>query len=186
MSGNRYALAGWLAITAAVILVPEIGLSLLLDKISATYPGVKVLLAWLNIIGLAISVYILYMFRDLLNERYNFHGTDTLIMILIWTNVTFAFVGLLGLISELTTVMSVVVMVLFVPFGIVNIIFALSLLKLKDDLFGLLKPFAYTTMAAGICGASIILAPLGLLAAITSLFIQGMIFLRAKEEVQFV
>jgi hypothetical protein len=186
MNVKGYALAGWLAITGAVILVPEIGLSLLLDKISGTYPGAKAIITWLNIVGLAISVYILYMFRSLLNERYNFHGTDTLIMILIGTNVLFAVIGLLGLIPELTVVMSVLVLVLFVPFGVVNIVFAVKLLKLQDDLFGLLKPFAYTTIAAGICGASVILMPLGMLAATAALIMQGMIFLRAKEEVQFV
>ena len=61
-----------------------------------------------------------------------------------------------------------------------------KLLKLKDDLFGLLKPYAYTTLAAAICGATIILMPIGLIIQLAALVIQGMIFLRAKEQVEFV
>ena len=60
------------------------------------------------------------------------------------------------------------------------------LFQVSDDLFGLLKPFAYTTIASGICGVTVILMPIGMLIGLAALIIEGMIFLRAKEQVEFV
>ena len=57
---------------------------------------------------------------------------------------------------------------------------------MSAELLGLLKPFAYTTIASGICGVTVILMPIGMLVGIAALIIEGMIFLRAKEEVEFV
>jgi hypothetical protein len=126
------------------------------------------------------------MFRKLLNERYDFHQTDSVIMILIYTNVFFFFLGmgevLFDIIGADTTALSLISICAFIPFGIVTVVFGVLLLRLKDDLYGLLKPFAYTTIASGALGATIILAVFGLLAALVALVIQGMVFLRAKEQ----
>ncbi len=70
--------------------------------------------------------------------------------------------------------------------GIINIVFGIRLLQLKDDLFGQLKPFAYATIGSGVGIVSILLMPFGLLAAVTAYIIQGIIFLRAAEDVEFV
>lgn len=187
-SNHRYALAGWLSIASAVLLVPEIGLSVLLKFLAS---GLEALIAPLHVVNLAIGIFVLYMFRSLLNERYNFHGVDIPIMILICTNIVFFILGLFDLFSgiimgaaALALGISVLTMVLFVLFSIVNIVFGVMLLKLKNDLFGLLKPFAYMTIASGVLGATVILAPLGLIAAVAALVILGMIFLRAKEEAE--
>jgi len=187
-SSHRYALAGWLAIASAVLLVPEIGLSILLKFLGS---GLEVLIAPLHVVNLAIGIFVLYMFRSLLNERYNFHGVDIPIMILICTNIVFFVLGLFDLFSgiimgaaALQLGVSVLTMVLFVLFSIVNIAFGVMLLNLKDDLFGLLKPYAFTTITSGALGATVILAPLGLIAAVAALVILGMIFLRAKEEAE--
>jgi hypothetical protein len=186
---DRYSLAGWLAIVSAVLLVPEIGLAVFLGFISS---GLDILVAPIHIVNLAIGIYILYVFRRLLNQQFHFRATDVLITVLILVNVVFFFVGLLelavntiglALLSEHE--LSLVTMVLFVPFSLLTIVFGVVLLKLKDDLFGLLKPYAYTTIASGVCGATIILAPIGLLAAVAALVMLGMIFLRAKREAEF-
>ena len=186
MNENQYAAAGWLAVASAVIVLPSILGTLILDWIAKDYPIAKALIAVFQLFGLAVSIYLLYILRRLLNDRYDFHKTDNLITALIWFNAVFTGLGILGLISELEIVAGILVMILFVPFAILDILFAVRLLKLNDDLFGLLKPFAYTKIAAGICGATIILAPLGMLISTASIFIMGMIFLRAKEGVEFV
>jgi hypothetical protein len=180
---HRYALAGWLAIVSAILVVPEIGLGTLLGLVS---PAMSALITPLRIINLAIGIFVLYMFRKLLNERYDFHQTDSVIMILIYTNVFFFFLGmgevLFDIIGADTTALSLISICAFIPFGIVTVVFGVLLLRLKDDLYGLLKPFAYTTIASGALGATIILAVFGLLAALVALVIQGMVFLRAKEQ----
>lgn len=68
-----------------------------------------------------------------------------------------------------------------IPLGVISIVFAVKLLHLPDDLFGLLTPFSYTIIASGMCYASIILSPLGIIGEAAAGVILGMIFFRAAE-----
>jgi len=185
---NQYTLAGWLAIASAVLLIPEIGLAVLLGFISS---GLEIYVAPIHIANLCIGLYILYVFRKLLNQEFNFHATDTLITVLILVNIVFFVIGLVDLVSSTTGIelgtqrdLSLITMILFVPFSILTIVFGVKLLRLREDMYGLLRPYAYATIGSGACGATIILAPLGLVAAIAALVILGMIFLRAKREAE--
>ena len=185
MNKTHYALAGWLAILQAVLILPQIALAVFLEFLSESYPVLKVMLVIMKITGLAVGVYVLYIFKRLLNERYAFHKTDILIMIFIGAQVFLFLLGIIGLIPALEIAAGIATFVLLVPFAVLEIIFGILLLKLEDDLFGLLKPFAYITIAGGICGATVILLPFYLLAGLVTLVIQGMIFLRAKEATEF-
>jgi hypothetical protein len=72
---------------------------------------------------------------------------------------------------------------------VVGIVFAVRLLRLRDDLGGLLRPFAYTTIAACICYVTILLAPIGGLVDAGATVILGLIFLRLAKglpQVEFV
>ena len=91
---------------------------------------------------------------------------------------------MIGMDSYAENILSIITLALFVPFSIITVVFGVVLLKLKNDLFGLLNPYAFTTIASGVCGATVILAPIGLLAAIAALVMLGMIFLRAKREAE--
>jgi len=183
----QYALAGWLAIISAVLLVPEIGLAVLLEFISS---DLKVIIAPIHIANLIIGVYILYMFRRLLNKEFGFHNTDVIITILILVDIVSFIIGIVELGGSMFGLkltadydLTLSMFVLF-AYSIVTIVFATMLLKLKDDLFGLLRPYAYTTIVSGVCGATVVLSPIGLLAAVVALVMQGMIFLRAKREAE--
>ena len=185
---NQYTLAGWLAIVSAVLFMPELILAVLAEFFT---PGLKIIVIPIHIVNLVIDIYILYMFRKLLNQLFDFHSVDVLINILIVVNIVFFSIGLVEMIASLmhsggrmSDDISIIIAVLFVPFSIITVVFGAVLLKMKDDLFGLLKPFAYTTIFSGVCGATIILSPLAMLAAIAALVMQGMIFLRAKREVE--
>jgi hypothetical protein len=187
---SRYTLAGWLAIAQSILLVPEIGLAILLEYLLGSSPVFTMALAPIHIVSLAVGIYVLYMFRDLLGKRFEFHQTDNLLLTLIWANVVFLVLGGLGLFLGLLFgatggLIDVISLVLFVPYNIIVIVFGIKLLRLENDLFGLLKPLVFTTIASGVCGVTIILAPLGLLAHIASLVILGVIFLRAKGELEF-
>jgi len=187
-SESSYTLAGWLAILSAVLLVPEIGLSFLIGLIST---DLNLLLIPLHTLNLAIGIYILLMFRRLLNQQFDFHATDTMITVLIIVNIIFFFIGLIeffamaiGLDLNAERFLSLSTMILFVPFSLLTIVFGVLLLKLENDLYGLLKPYAYTTIVSGVCGATIVLAPIGLLAAVVTLVMLGMIFLRSDREAE--
>jgi len=190
MNNNRYKTAGWLSIANAVVIIPTIALGIFLDYIARSYPMVNILQILLSILFCALGVYILYVFKDLLNARYQFHLIDNLIMALIWINIIFTILGffkyLVPEIGVARLTLGIIVIALFYIMGIINIVFGVRLLKLQDDLFGLLKPFAYTNIISGVCIVAILLMPFGLLAAVTAYIIQGIIFLRAAEDLEFV
>ncbi|MFC1475445.1 hypothetical protein ACFLQW_00400 [Candidatus Zixiibacteriota bacterium] len=185
LSKTHYAVAGWLAIAQAVLVLPQIALAVFVEILSESFPVANVFLVMMKITGLAVGVYVLYMFKHLLNDRYGFHKTDILILILIGANAFFFTLGIIGLIPSLEIAVGIATIVLLVPFSVLEIIFGVLLLKLEDNLFGLKRPFAYLTIAGGVCGVTVILMPFYFLAGLVSLVIQGMIFLRAKEDMEF-
>jgi len=184
---HKYSLAGWLAIASGALVMPQVALSVVIEVMKLDW---EIYLIPLHVVNAAVGVYILYKFRLLLHERYDFHRTDQLITILIGANIVFGLLGLgdiysrvFGMAYELGW--AVVSMALFVPYGIVTVVFGWMLLKLQGDLLGLLKPFAYTTIASGCCAATILLSPVGMLFGIAALVIQGIIFMRARDEVEY-
>jgi ABC-type protease/lipase transport system fused ATPase/permease subunit len=100
MNRTHYALAGWLAIAQAVLLLPQIAFVVILHYYSESYPVVKVVPVIMKITGLAVGIYVLYIFKRLLNERFAFHKTDILIYIFIGANVVFFMLGIIGLIPS--------------------------------------------------------------------------------------
>ncbi|MDP8240310.1 MAG: hypothetical protein P9X24_14570 [Candidatus Hatepunaea meridiana] len=70
---NKYALAGWLAITGAILLFPEILFGFLVE-IKPDKLGLLVFpYGIIAITEVAFTVYAFLRFKDLLNERYSFH-----------------------------------------------------------------------------------------------------------------
>jgi hypothetical protein len=184
MAGS-YTLAGWLAIASAIMIVPQVILAILIEFLVGRNPFWTMTVAVMNVVGLVIGIYVLYMFRQLLNERFSFHGVDTIVTILILANVASSLIGLIGLMPRLHLAAGVTMAVLFVPFGILSIVFGVKLLNLKDSVFGLLKPYAYVTIASGVCAATVLLSPFGLLLGVTALVIQGIIFLKASDDTEY-
>ncbi len=188
MKTNQYALAGWLAIVSAVLLFPEIGLAALSEFVST---GFDILVIPIHIANAIIGVYILLRFRQLLNQEFDFHAADNLLTTLILINVVSSIVslvslsvGFLGIGVSGKDALSIVFVVLFVIYNFVTIAFGVVLIRMERDLFGMLYPFAYTSIGSGVCGATVILAPVGLLAAMAALVMQGMILLRAGREAE--
>ena len=71
--------------------------------------------------------------------------------------------------------------------GIILIILFLSFSSVScDDLFGFLKPYAYTTITVGACVATAFLFLIGVLIGVAAGLMQGLIFLKSAEEVEFV
>lgn len=177
---EQFNLAGWLSITNAAVTIPIVIMSVFLAAVGGT--GGKVIQATLTLISLGLFVYIFSSLRKLLNYRFQFHDVDTYISVLIWVNVVLSILSILSLSSsEIEKAVSVLSVVALIPFGIVFIVFAIRILRLSDNLFGLLKPFSYTSIASGLCFATIVLIPLGLIASVAADIILGIIFFRATE-----
>jgi hypothetical protein len=172
-------LAGWLSITNAILTIPIFAMSLFL--VSQSGSTAKLLAMILAGVSFILFIFIFLSLKGLLNTRFGFHDTDILINMLIWVNAVSFALPFLELFPALEKLAAVVPLVVIVLSGIVLILFAVKLLRLSDTLHGMLKPFAYTSLATGVCFATIVLIPIGLLVSIIADIILGIIFLRVAE-----
>ena len=94
MTDNRYAAAGWAAILSAVGSLAMLGLSFAFDFAKlAPGRGPRMPVPWssdqlalvvaVDAISWILGIYALVRFRDLLRERYGFHGVDRLIWVVV-------------------------------------------------------------------------------------------------------
>ncbi len=159
-----------------------------MDYIDHFSPVVNIVQLFISILFCALGVSILFIFRNLLNVQHQFHAADHLIVILVWIHLLYTVSGLFKTIMPETEAAEwaskIIGMALLYIMGIVNIVFGIRLLKIKNT--GLLKYFAYATIVSGVCIVSILLAPFGLLAAVAAYILQSLIFLQAAEEAEFV
>ncbi len=192
MEENKYALAGWLAITGAILLFPEILFGLLVE-IKPDKLGLLVFpYGIIAITEVAFTVYAFLRFRSLLNERYSFHKVDFLVLlIVIGSIVGTAFTVVVrhlyvfGILTQTPAVKIAVVtalMVIAIPLSVVGIVFGVKLLKLEANFRGLLKPMVYIYIAGSICFATFVLILPGVLLFATFQIMMGLVFLRAGED----
>ena len=199
MDENKYSLAGWLAIIQAVIFPLAFVISIAQGLIGVSVFGYRGPMFGpsdlLFIIFTGISVYTLTMFRKLLNERYNYHDIDLLILLAICWGIVYqisnlalrAWLVLIWPVSS--TALSIVYLVFFattmITAGIIDILIAVKLLQIRQKLNEMIRAFTYITLVSGLAELSVVLAPLALLLLPVSCVVLGIIFLR-KEEVEFV
>lgn len=200
MEENKYKLAGWLAIVQAMLFPISVIFAILemvaakeLFNIRRPFVGPADLLM---IIFTVIAVYTLLKFRQLLHERYEYHDLDLLILISIWWAISFQAVGLgLGILTSIfwpvDKILFALVYLVFmtgsmVSIGIVDILIAVKLLKVKENFSEYIRAFAYITMAAGICEITVLLSPMALIMVPVSAIILALIFFRDQQVVEFV
>lgn len=203
MQDKKWTHAAWMAIGAAALTPVNVLLSFLADLPIGRSPHgllgplrLEVLIALMVlVVGTAaalLSLIALYRFRELLNERYSYHGIDTLVTAVIITIAVLVFVSvggrmataLLGLTEQavyLALVFVVPMMLLGVAVGIVSIILGVRLLSLEGDLQHLIRPYAVISIIGGACFAVIILAPVGMLLLIAENVVLALLFFRAGE-----
>lgn len=198
-TSNRYLLAGWMSIIAAVLFPLQFIVGIVQGIIGARAFHIKGPIVGpadlLGLISTALAVYVIIMFRQLLHERFRYHGVDLLITISIWWLIGFQVLGLMLktmlLLTNLPELMQIVMMlglfsVAMVTVGIVDIMIAVRLLKLREQMSDLLAAYVYLTLAAGILEVTILLSPLALILVPITSIILGVVFLREKEEAEFV
>jgi len=200
MSSRRYSIAGWLSIIVAVLFPMAFFIGIIHDIIAKAKfqyhgpnfgPG-----DILFIVFTCISVYVISVFRYLLNDRYNTHELDMLINISIVWLILFQvsslclkgiFMALWPISKESMTIIYLCYMAIaMVTIGIVDILIAIKLLKIDTAQNSLIKAYAYINLVAGVLEASVFLSPLAIILVPVSNVILGMIFLREKEGVEFV
>ncbi|TKJ40709.1 hypothetical protein CEE37_07020 [candidate division LCP-89 bacterium B3_LCP] len=200
MSENRFQLAGYLAIANA-FLFP---LSFVIAIVQGILTGVRFGYQGpiygpsdlVMLVFTAFGIYILLRFKLYLHEHYNYSGIDSLIHASIWWGVLLQIGSLIlrGMIllgwpdSELFGRIGMVVFmsISMLTIGVIDIMIAVKLMKIKDTLSDMMKVFLYITLVAGICEVSILLVPISLILIPVTNVVLAMIFLREKHEVEFV
>ena len=178
---KRLDLAGWCSITNALIAIPSLAMSWFMDTVKGIGP--KFSQAILTVVGLGLFLYVIYSLRRLLNGRFKFYDVDIYISLMIWGNIVLAIISLLSLgTDQLESFMEILTVAALIAFGILSIMFGTRLLRLSGNLYGLVKPFCYTTIMSGICLVTIFLLPVAILAGAVSDVILGVIFFRAAEQ----
>ncbi len=199
--GRPYALAGWLAIAMAVLFPLGFLLGFIQEIIAGRMAGGRAMPTFgaADIIFLAntiTSVYVYLRLRKLLNERYMYPGINTLITLsiawIILIQVDSLAIKLLMMalwpMKDLTAVLIQAPVMVFnlLSIGVIDLFIGLRLLGQKEKLGERFTAFAYITLIAATCELTLILTPIALILVPVSSVILGMIFLREKEEAEFV
>jgi hypothetical protein len=120
-----------------------------------------------------------------INSFFKFHNTDRNLELMIAANIVVTVLTLAAIyFSQLKESIEYAVLVIIVAQGIVQTQFGYKLLKLPNDLGGMLKPFCYANMATGIVMATVVLIPLGIVASAVSDLMLGTIFLNMGKLVR--
>ena len=182
---SLYILAGWLSILQAVIILPRVGVEFFAESMSLSGSGIFQLITGFHVAGRLMGIFVLLMFRRLLNERHSFHKADKPIYALICCYAAAALIGAAGLVLNRHIDFMPILVIISVLSSLVSIVYAVSLLKLDSNLSGLLKPYVYTTIAAAVFGATLVLIEYGLPISMVSLILLGMILIRAESEPEY-
>jgi len=154
---TSYTLAGWVSIIQAVIILPRIGADLFVKHTTLPGYGIIQLFTGFNAVGYLLGIYVLLMFRRLLNDRHSFHKADKPISAIILCHAAFAVIWALDLVLHAYLDLLLALLIVSVLSSLLNILFAIKLLRLEANLSGLLKPYVYATIAGAVLGASLIL-----------------------------
>ena len=180
-----YVLAGWLSILQAVIILPKVGVDFFAESMSLSGSGIFQLITGFHMAGKLLGIFVLFMFRRLLNERHSFYDADNPINALICCYAAAALVGAVGLTLNKHIDFMVALAIISVLSSLISIIYAIRLLKLECILSGLLKPYVYSTIAGGVLGATLVLGEYGRPISMVSLILLGMILIRAESEPEY-
>ena len=198
---NRYALAGWLCIVQAAIFPAAMVLSWIQGIVGAKafdFEGPVFGPAdLLFLIFTVLSVYTLLKFKGLLNERYQFHGADLIlpiviifgVVIMLATTAAKSLVLLNWPVSKAQLVMGSLALMGFMSVvgGVMDIILAAVLLKARESLGQKIAIFGYITLATGIMELTVILFPIvSFLLMPASYITLAVIFLQKEEGAEFV
>jgi len=195
MDDRKWKHAAWMAIGAAALTPANILLSFVADlPISSEVTLLVLPLATIvATAAAALSLIALYRFRELLNERYGYHGIDGLVTFVIFAIAGLTAIGIFGRVllaligvraanaPAIALVFVAPIILLGIVVGIVSIIVGVKLYGLQNDLQYLIRPYAVISIVGGACFATIILAVLGALMIIAENVVLALVFLRAGE-----
>jgi len=182
----RLTLAAWLCVAIAVLEVPILGMELFLAAASdsadgpasvAAHAGSSILAA----ISSTICAVLFTTVRVFLEERFGFFKASSPIRLIVNAEGVLAVGSVLELFMPGYTLSHALVLLLFLFTCVVRIVAAIKMLSLPDDWGGLLKPYCIAEIVFGVCCATVVLLPIGLIAIMISDILLAIVFFRAAD-----
>ena len=175
--------AAFLSAFYVLLSVPTIGISFLsgFDSDNQQFELVSNVLAFISML---IWIYLLLVFKSLLNSRFEFDQANRLIDILIGMSVLMVAISLfMNAGEEEMGAPTIIYFVLLVPFGIVTVLFGKKLLSIPAQYRGL-KIFSWVNILTGVRMASVVLILMALPLGIVSGIAMCVMFFTASKELR--
>jgi hypothetical protein len=180
VTSNKLRIAGFLAMTSAILSIPLLLLSNHFNENDTM--GYALFLTFMQIAGLGLFIYLNSFLKKFLNLRFSFHEVDNYIDFMITINIFLCVAGIAGIfLTTLTEPLAQFSLLLIVSFGIGQLLFGIKLFKLPDSLQGMLKPLCFITMLTGLLIATIFLLPIAAFTGAIADVMLGTIFFQARE-----
>ena len=139
----------------------------------------------LQVVGTLLFVAITLILKRFLNRLFVFHDTDKSINLMVITDIVTGVVLLTGIFfPELHGSTTKGALALMVFQGLVQLRFGYKLLRLHNNLGGMLKPFCCLNMAEGLCVASVVLIVPGIVFSAVSDLMLATIFFKVAQELK--
>jgi len=175
---NKYFLAGALSIKNAIATITALLVVFLFQRSGIRTDYVQA--AW-SLVSAAIITFVLLMLRKLLNENYDYHNADKTIIIIISGHIAVGALLILHSYGKVDNLLTILLAAGNITVSILQVVFAVQLLRVPDDLFGLKKPLCVSMMVCGSLMASVILIPAGQIASMATDVIMGMLLIKAAD-----
>ena len=173
---------------SAALPVPIFGLELFLLQVAEQGEGPQVFFAnaasaVITVVESLLCIIIFCVLRAYAEQKVAFYGASGVIKLIIWAEVFFAATAAIRLViagePSVPTVLSTFV---FWAYCVMRIVAGIKMLSMPDNLGGLLRPYCITEIVFGLCCATLVLAPVGIMACMVSDIVLAVVFFRAADE----
>lgn len=181
LSPGKLRFAAFVSVLYLIMLFPLTGLSFM-DGWDGGNENVKFWTDALTLLCTGMWIYLLLIFKTLLNQRLEFSGANTTLHILLVLSAVISVIPLFMDAGESPFgLLGILFFVMMIPLGIVTILFGRRLLTVAPH-YRYLPLFAWTTILTGICTVTIILFMLVLPLSLVWTIAMALIFLNASQE----
>jgi hypothetical protein len=167
--------AGILAMVSAVITLPMFVLSL---RYEGVHDGVaRTVQTLIQGTGTIVFVALVASFRCFLARNCHFRRADAIILCLIILNIAYAATSFVGIhIPKSEEQLQPVLAAMVILLGLVQAGLGMRLFALQNDLGGMKRPYCWLNIVTGICLASLLLIPVGIVSSALGDVMLGTIF----------
>lgn len=176
MIKKNFAFAAWACIINAALVVPIVLLSFYSTAHTDSYSLLIALEMVVHIVYIILFVVMYSHVKYLLNDYFSTSSLDSLLHIFIGASIAISALTIIAMpFPEIQAAVSLAVLALMIPYGIVFTVLGIKLLNLEIALHWK-NALAALMIIGGVCTATIILLPVSLLASLAGNIILAVIF----------